>query len=689
MAPYTEGVEAAIASFLPLVAIMIPAIAAVLVVATGGHSERLRNSIALLATIATLAIVVAISTSVLRGATVVTDLSIMRMAGVYSLTLAVDPMGAFFSLIAALLWVAAMAHSYAYMSHEHRRTRFFATLMITEAAILGVFMVQDFLSLFVFFEIMGLAAYFLVVHSEADEARRAATKYLYMAIVGGLSLLMGILLYLSHTGTLSFSPFAEAAFPAGPLQIASLGCMIAGFGVKAGIVPLHVWLPDAHPVAPSPASALLSGVMIKAGAYGIIRTVTSFFYVPPPNIQSLGLALMTIAIATAFIGMVLAIRQSDLKRTLAYSSISQMGFLLIGVGGLAYLGDTGAIGLAGTLYHIINHALFKGCLFLVAGSVLYCAHTTHMASLGGLWRRMPLTTIIWCVATLGLMGIPLFNGFVSKTMLHHTIVEAQYLAATGIPYHAAWLQALDIVYIVVASGTILYGLKMAYYVFLRGPSQEASHNSASVREPPGWMTSAAGLLAVGVLTLGLAPGLAMRHLIIPVAEMFSGLEPQAVAHLCDLQVYTWYNIKDIFLPLALGIGGFLVVTVWSRVRNRRETDDPFHYPLPRWLSVDRLYTKGACAFIRACWHTETLFNQWRQRCTQSMERSARLCLSRDGVIIRIGQSLFCTVKNEAHILYRIVREQGHRLSSEYGHDIALGALFIAAFVALLLVLAII
>ncbi|MFU8796445.1 MAG: complex I subunit 5 family protein [Dehalococcoidia bacterium] len=689
MAPYTGEMETTTASFLPLAAIMIPAIAAVLVVATGRHSERLRNSIALLATIATFAVVVIMSTSVLRGVIFVTHLGIMRMTDVYSLTLAVDPMGAFFSLIAALLWVAAMAHSYAYMSHEHRRTRFFATLMITEAAILGVFMVRDFLSLFVFFEIMGLAAYFLVVHSEADEARKAATKYLYMAIAGGLSLLMGILLYLNHTGTLSFGLFAEAALLAGPLQIAALGCMIAGFGVKAGIVPLHVWLPDAHPVAPSPASALLSGVMIKAGAYGIIRAVTSFFYMPPPNMQSLGLTLMTIAIATAFIGMVLAIRQSDLKRTLAYSSISQMGFLLIGVGGLAYLGDEGAIGLAGTLYHTINHAMFKGCLFLVAGSILYSVHTTHMPSLGGLWRRMPLTTVAWCIATLGLMGIPLFNGFVSKSLLHHAIADARYLAAVGTPYHVPWLQAVDILYVIIASGTIVYGLKMAYYVFFRAPAQEPSHNPGGIHEAPVWMTGAAGVLAAGVLVLGLAPGFTLRHLVAPVTEMLGGLDSHAIDHLRDLQIYTWYNIKDVLLPLGLGIGAFLAVTIRSRARKGPATDDPFHYPLPRWLSVDRLYTRSACAFVRACLRTELLWNRWRQRCTQSVERSASLCFSRDGVFVTSGQALLRAARDEADSLYRTIGERRRALADEYGDDIALGALFIAISLALFLIFALV
>jgi len=650
-------------SVLPLLAIIIPAFAAMLIVAIGNRNERIRNTTALLAAIVTFGVVLVMSISVLRGTHLVLGLSMIEMAGVFSLTLAVDPMGAFFSMIAALLWVVATAHSHAYMKHEQNRTRFFATLMVTEAAILGVFMVQDFLGLFVFFEIMGLAAYLLVVHSETDEARRAATKYLYMAIAGGLSLLMGIFLYLNHMGTVSFNPSTATPFLAGPLHVASLACMIAGFGVKAGIVPLHVWLPDAHPVAPSPASALLSGIMIKAGAYGIIRTFTSFFYVPPPNIQSLGIALIAIAIVTAFVGMMLAVRQSDMKRTLAYSSISQMGFLLLGVGCLAFLGKEGAIGLAASLYHITSHAFFKACLFMTAGSVLYSAHTTHMPSLGGLWRKMPATTLIWCVAVLGLMGIPLFNGFVSKSMLHHAIVKAQYMAAGGASY-GILLQAVEVLFTVIAAGTVLYGVKMTYHVFFRRPSEEATHHLDTVREPPIRMVGAAGVLAIGVLVLGLAPGLVLQHLIVPVTQTLSGLAPHSIAYLLDLELYTWYYIKDVFLPVALGTGAFLAVTVWSSVKKKRRDQDPFHYTLPHWFSVDRLYAKIAYAFIRACSHTDAVFS-------------------------RAGQSLLETARRGGANAHRVLQEGSLPLTDAYGDDIALGALIVAVSLALFLVLAII
>ena len=593
-------------SLLPLVAITIPAVAAVVIVAIGNRNEKLRNLASFLAAAATFGVVLAIVIKVLGGNPLYFDLRLIEVGQEFSLKLMVDSLGAFFALIAAILWVAAMSHSSAYMFHEQKRTRFFATMMIAESATLGIFMVHDFLSLFVFFELMGLAVYVLVVHSETERARNAANKYLYMTVIGGLSLLMGIFLYLGYSGTVDFIPPAGSAFLTDPLKVTALACMIAGFGVKAGIVPLHVWLPDAHPVAPSPASALLSGVMIKAGAYGILRTVTSFFYVPQgggagehsslsiinagnslsQNVQWLGFSIIWIAIVTMFIGMVLAVMQSDIKRTLAYSSISQMGFILFGIGCLVYSGGEGAIGLAGSLYHIINHAFFKACLFMAAGSILYRTHELNMFKLGGLWRRMPLTTLLWCMAALGIMGIPLFNGFVSKSLLHHAIVEAQLLASEGALFQAAWLKAAEILYIVVSAGTILYLLKMTYYVFFHSPLKENTHHLDEAKEAPGWMLGGVGMLAIGVLVTGLVPGLFLRRLIIPVVEMFKGLDPHGVEQLGNLTIFSWANIKGVFLPLVLGVGTFIAAVSLNRLRHRDKESNPFDFRLPRWVGVD-------------------------------------------------------------------------------------------------------
>lgn len=684
----SEAIRVNVSSILPLLAVVIPTAAAVLVVAMGDRNEKLRNLVALVAATACLGVVLVIAVRAMGGTTVCFDLGILRIGGGFSLRLAVDPLGASFALVASALWVAAMAHSSAYMQHERKRPRFFAAMLITEAAVLGTFMAHDFLSLFIFFEIMGLAAYLLVVHSETDRAKAAATKYLYMAIIGGLTLLMGILLYLGYARTFDFAAPVAGRVLNGHFPAASLACMIAGFGVKAGIVPLHVWLPDAHPVAPSPASALLSGVMIKAGAFGIIRTVTVFFHVPPVDVQSLGFALVWMAIVTALIGMILAVRQSDLKRTLAYSSISQMGFIVLGIGCLAFLGEEGSIGLAGSLYHVVSHAFFKGCLFLVAGSVLFCVQETNMLRLGGLWRRMPVTAVTWCIAVLGLMGIPLFGGFVSKTILHHAVVEAEHLAAMGGSYNAAWLQAAEILFTAIAAGTIVYGLKMSYYVFFRSPSQGSSHAPQMAREAPARMLAGTGVLAAGVLLLGLAPGTVLRHLIVPVAEMFGGLDPHGIAHLYELEVYSWYSIKDIILPVALGTGLFAAVLVSTRHSINRGERDPFSFSLPQWLSVDRLYVRAACGLVYTCRLSESTLREAKERCAQTSGGLLYGLTCAKAGLNRRARVLVETVREATVSACSNAREICVPFLRTYSSDIVLGAMIIAVLLGLLLALAI-
>jgi hypothetical protein len=245
--------------------------------------------------------------------------------------------------------------------------------------------------------------------------------------------------------------------------------LVLGFGVKAGMLPVHTWLPNAHPAAPSPASALLSGVIIKAGAYGIFRTVFSLFR---PALGTdfaeaswdftagLGLAVLWIGLASMAVGVVLALGQRNAKRMLAYHSISQMGFILAGLGAGAYLGGEGALGTAGGLMHAVNHALFKASLFLGVGAVALRTGQLDMYALGGLWRRMPVTFGFMLLAAAGITGVPLFNGFVSKCMIHHALEAAYAEGQTTALWLAQWL------YMLVCAGTAASFIKLIGLYYL-------------------------------------------------------------------------------------------------------------------------------------------------------------------------------------------------------------------------------
>lgn len=599
-----ETAAASVHSVLPLLLVVVP-LAGAIVAAAVGRRESLRNVLAACFSLATLGLAIALAARVLSGNKLSFDFGgFISLPGIFSFRLEVDGLGAVFALLTSIAWAAAMIHLADYSWHESKRTRFYAWMLFSEAMTLGVFLAPDFFTLYIFFELMGLAGYMLVIHNQTAQARAAATKYIYLAVMGGLSLLGGIFLYFSYAGTLGFVPAAGSAWMEAPFRVAAIVFLVAGFGVKAGMVPLHVWLPDAHPAAPSPASAILSGVMIKTGAYGIIRVVLSFYANAPAeathgtnfshSVQTLGFVVIWLGLLTMFVGMLLALFQSDIKRTLAYSSVSQMGYILLGIGCAGYLGAEGAMGLSGAIYHILNHGLFKACLFLAAGAILFRAHELNMFKLGGLWRKMPLTTIFWCIAALGIMGIPLFNGFVSKTLLHDAILESGIIAGhAGAVASPGWFSAVEWIFIITSGGTICYILKTTWYTFFRKPSpqtagahQEEQVEHApreAVREAPRWMLTAIGALAAGVLFFGLFPGIILRNLVTPATATFAGLEGN-VSH---FSVFTWANEKQILLPLAFGIG-LLLLMAGLRLWEKR---------LPAWLGIDYWYRRTVEGFF--------------------------------------------------------------------------------------------
>ena len=715
----------AVYSILPPIAVALPIAGALAAVLAGEKRPRLRGYSAVLSSGATFGVALALLIKVFDAGPVCFNLNLLRLGGGYIMNLGVDALGAFFVLFASILWLAASLHSFNYLSHEENRTRFYLFMLLTESATLGVFLVQDFFSLFIFFEAMGLLAFMLVIHNQSEKARQAAKKYLAMTVVGGLSLLGGIWLYLYYSGVVSFVPPAESAWLTGSFKVAALVFLIAGFGVKAGMVPLHVWLPDAHPAAPSPASALLSGVMIKAGAYGILRVILTFFQQPvaheaaggghaagrgaiallatgggagaeeaahaasplAQNVQLLGFALIWIAVATMFIGMLLALVQSDVKRTLAYSSVSQMGYILMGAGCLAFLGTEGSMGMAGSLYHIINHAFFKGCFFLAAGSLLFRAHVLDMYKLGGLWRKMPVTCACWCISALGIMGIPLCNGFVSKTLLHHAIVESHHLAESSHLWSADWIKAAEIFFVVTSAGTIAYIAKTTYYVFFRRPDA-GEHHAEDVREAPPWMLAGTAMLAIGVLFNGLFPHYLLNNLIVPVVSAVPGFDPHGVAHLGEMPIFNWANIKEIIVPVILGASIFVFGARKDLFGLKSIRFDLFRVSLPRWLGVDYWYLRGARGILALLYDGQRAYGRFEEGFVHAV-RSGSSAVAHF-VRVDMKRALWYRPAEAAEgygrTAYKAARWKLAPVMRNYQGDIAMGALAIAVALTLFLIM---
>ena len=348
-------------------------------------------------------------------------------------SLKLDPLSLYLSMIFCGIGLAACIYSIRYMELEAETglDRYYLLLLTLIAGMIGVTLANDFFTLYVFWELMAISSYSLVSFRKWSwEAVEAGFKYLIMSTIGSLGALLGIALLYGLTGSLKFEALRTVVSSgAGLAATLSLTLILVGFGVTAAIVPFHSWLPDAHPAAPTPISAVLSGIVIKTGVYAMLW---SLFKVFTPAAYGFGLILTALGILTMTFANIVVVMQSDIKRFLAYSSIANIGYIITGMGLAAYVlrnypGEVGVAGLAltGALFHILNHALGKGLSFLCAGCYIVRAESREIARLEGMGADMPITTASLGVGLLNLAGVPPLSGFWSKLFIIS--------AALGIP----------------------------------------------------------------------------------------------------------------------------------------------------------------------------------------------------------------------------------------------------------------
>jgi hydrogenase-4 component B len=344
-------------------------------------------------------------------------------------TVRLDPLSAWFNLSLAILSAAVSVYSFGYLRPmEGKRSLgalgFFYNLLLLSLSL--VFAASNSFFFLIAWEVMTLAAFCLVAFEHEQAAtRRAAMLFLIMSHAGTGMLLAGFLLLSTSSGSFDFAGFHLLAsqLPPAP-QTAVFLLFFLGFGIKAGIVPLHIWLPDAHPVAPSNISALLSGIMIKAGVYGMARVFFDFFGPPP---LWTGAVVLGVGVVTALVGVLYALQEHDLKRLLAYHSIENIGIIVMGFGAALMFRTfnhpaLAAMAIVGALYHTMNHAVFKGLLFLASGSVVQSTGTRNMEEMGGLLRRMPATSLFFLVGAVAISGLPPLNGFVSEWLTYQALL---------------------------------------------------------------------------------------------------------------------------------------------------------------------------------------------------------------------------------------------------------------------------
>ena len=362
--------------------------------------------------------------SVLAMWTIVTKGTLVYSVGSWELpigiALVLDGLAAFMLITVNLIAFSVSIYSISYMKRFTSKWKFYTLFLLMVAGMNGVVVTGDIFNLFVFLEIASVASYALVAFGTERHELEAAFKYTVMSTVGSLFILLGIVFLYSYTSTLNMADMANVLAQKGMSNIVIMVSIlfIMGFGLKAALVPFHAWLPDAHPSAPAPISAMLSGVLIKSlGIYTLCR----FFYNIIGINSSFSSILMILGTLSMVIGVFLAIGQWDFKRLLAYHSISQIGYVILGIG----LGTP--LGIIGGLFHLFNHSVFKSLLFLNSGAVEYTTGTRDLKKMGGLMTKMPITGATSLVASMSIAGIPPFNGFWSKLIIIIACVQANRL----------------------------------------------------------------------------------------------------------------------------------------------------------------------------------------------------------------------------------------------------------------------
>jgi len=471
---------------IPILIIISPLLAAFLVLLTRKYKIVLATGSIIISIVFTLTL----SSRVLSSDKITYYLGGWR--GPLGISLVIDGLGFFFSLIA--LGLGLLVIIYSIPEKRYGRTYYFL-LLVSLSSMIGVIYTADIFNMYVFYELLSLTMYLLIAYPKTGVTLRASFNYLIMGGVGLSFFLLGVGFLYAMTGTLDIFHIAEklpAVFNSSTRMVLMSFVLIAtGMGIKIAVFPLHGWLPDAHSMAPSPVSALLSGVTVKIGIYCLIRVVYTvfsaemFFLINSHNI------LMVLGVVSLLFGASMALAQKDLKRLLAYSTINQLGIVLIGLG----IGTE--LGLTGALFHILNHAIMKSTLFFCAGIMIAETGTREVQGLNGFGRQQPVITFAFIIASLGMIGIPPINGFTSKWLICLAAVEAGYVVLVAIILMASAIAAAYYFRVI----QVLLSVPLKQDPMSGHEGEQMIHRGNLFRSWPIY------ILAAGCLLLGLLPTL--------------------------------------------------------------------------------------------------------------------------------------------------------------------------------------
>lgn len=548
----------------------------------GKYNKRLRNILAGVITTIEVLLLLYLSSTVLLSGNEGSAL-INELPGICSMGMKfrLDGFRILYGMVAAFMWMMTTIFSPEYFEHHKNRNRYYFFVLMTLGATVGVFLSADLFTTFICFEIMSFTSYVWVAQEESREALRAASTYLAVAVIGGMVMLMGLFLLYYNVGTLDMELLYEAchSFENKSVIYASAACMLFGFGAKAGMFPLHIWLPKAHPVAPAPSSALLSGILTKSGIFGVLVVSCQILR----HDEKWGALILGLGVITMFLGAFIAVFSVNLKRTLACSSMSQIGFILVGIGMQCLLGEENALAVRGTVLHMVNHSMIKLILFMAAGVVYFNLHKLTLDDIRGFGRGKKLLTGCFLVGALSISGMPLFSGYVSKTLLHESIVEYAHLLGNTDAHTV--IKTAEWIFLLTGGMTFAYMLKLFICIFVEKNNSaelQKKMDDKNGRYMKGISAFAICLPSIILFAMGILPYMIMNKMAHIALEFMAGEEPMEAVNYFSLG-----NLKGGAISLSIGL---VIYLLFIRHVLIRKTDEGSSYVniWPKWLDLEDL-----------------------------------------------------------------------------------------------------
>lgn len=528
---------------------------------------RFRRAAVIALLMVVLVILISIYPSILRQAI---ELEIPGLFGV-GIYLRLDLLSLSMMILTTIIFIAVQIDQYQNITCIDQERSFTIFIIMAYSFALGSFLAGDLLAFFLSFELMTFSSYGLFVHERQKNPAALESGYMYivMGIIGGLFVLSGIMLVYALSGSFHWYGIAQLFQTPSLVNALIVLLFILGFGIKMAMVPFQFWLPYVYKNAPWGVNALSSGILSKVSAYGLLKLVTMIYAfdevsfditVSLDQIKPIAVILMIVGLLSMVVGVLLALIEEDIKRLLSYHSVSQMGYIVLAIAMAAYLGVLGPLALTGALYHMINHALFKTALFILAGIIVRASNEHNLYRIGGIFKDHKGLALLSLIPVLGIMGMMGFNGFVSKTLIHHAIDEVN-------TYGSSALVFLEWGYIIVSAGTVTSFMKFYGFIFLAKGKE-----TLRLKFNSGWF--AVAFLSVILLFIGLQPQFLMNALFIPLVRNFY-YDPYFIdKYLVTLKFFTFEELLGMLK--VFGLGGLMFgVGLYLNL---------FHLHLPKWMS---------------------------------------------------------------------------------------------------------